>query len=169
MHNWKTDKINRIEPYLHAIPITLGLGMAIVGLPLELYNPSFLFCSIASLPRGCAPNECTRGQHANIYAWALLYGPVWILIFIITVAVTLVSCHVRKIEAKSNAYKFRGVQEDDDTTRRRRNVAGNLKRTKQVARQCFGYAAGFYVCWVPATVSTCFGVYVFTSNTGTFL
>lgn len=151
IHGWKPEKVFCIEPYLHGIPIILGLGIAVVGLGLNLYNPSLLWCFIASFPQGCT-SDCIRGIHANIYVWALFYGLVWVMICIITVAVTLVFLNVRKIEKASNSHKFRA--KDDDATRRR-NMAGNLKRTKQVAKQCFGYAVGFYVCWVPVTVSYC--------------
>ena len=43
-YKWKEEDCKKYEPYFHAIPITVGLSMAVAGLPLTLYNNSGYLC-----------------------------------------------------------------------------------------------------------------------------
>lgn len=103
VHGWKEDRVQKIEPYLHAIPIVWSLGTAMAGLPLTLFNPGIGWCGIGSVPRGCEGSDCIRGEYAHIMTWALVYGVVWLMIIIITVNVTCVFLHWLRVEKQSEA------------------------------------------------------------------
>lgn len=46
-YGWKEDRTKKVEPYMHALAILLGLSTAIVGLVLDLYHNAGLWCWIA--------------------------------------------------------------------------------------------------------------------------
>lgn len=100
---WKEDRIVKIEPWLHAIPIVWALSTAIAGVPLTLYNSANLWCWIA-------PYQ-DRGANADLYRWIFFYGPLWMMILITTISVILIFQHVRQLERKSQQYTFRKQQQ----------------------------------------------------------
>lgn len=183
-YGWKEDRIRTIEPYLHLMPIFWGMGTAIAGLPLTLFNNANLWCWIAPFPQNCDGNtsvECTRGANADIYRWAFFYGPLWVMILIVTTNVVLIQHYVRSIERRGNMHRSASVairaqnasslanngKSPDHSARRSstwnsgafsrsfhtpNQTASSLKYTKRVARQCFWYAAAFYLNWTALTI-----------------
>jgi hypothetical protein len=108
-YGWKEHQIKRIEPYLHAAPCLWAGCTAIAGLPLKLFNNANLWCWIAPLPSTCVSDpavDCIRGHHAEIYRWAFFYGPLWIMISIVTFNMIVLLLYVRKLERRSNVYSF---------------------------------------------------------------
>ena len=95
-YGWREDQIRKIEPFLHALPVMWGLSTAIAGLSLTIFNSANLWCWIA-------PYQ-DRGAHADIYRWVFFYGPLWIMIGVVTISVILIFHHVHRIEAKSARY-----------------------------------------------------------------
>ena len=181
-YGWKDDRISRVEPFMHTIPILWGLWTAVAGLPLKLFNNANLWCWIAPHPLDCQDNsdeECFRGDNSDIYRWAFFYGPLWLMITIVTVNVILVFRYVRKVELSSARYRFESrfdhhtvqvstfvtaqeVLEEEGAaavgvvnSSRKNSMRGSinkLRRTRQVARQCLGYAGAFYLNWIPLTL-----------------
>jgi hypothetical protein len=100
-YGWKEASIHKIEPFLHAFPISWGLGTAIAGLPLTIFNSANLWCWVA-------PYQ-DRGTDADLYRWVLFYGPLWLMILVVTVSLILIFQHVRKIEKATERYRFGGV------------------------------------------------------------
>lgn len=158
---------------MNSIPILWGLGTAIAGLPLTLFNNANLWCWIAPLPLDCEETgTCVRGDNADIYRWVFFYGPLWCMILVVTFNVTIIFRYVRKVEKASEAYKFtasivgqpssihasRGASlstsgDGDVSSRGMRGSMGMEKRSRQVANQCFWYAGAFYLNWLALTVS----------------
>jgi len=181
-YGWKDFRMRKVEPFMHTIPVVWGLWTAIAGLPLTLFNNANLWCWIAPHPLGCQDNpdvECIRGDNADIYRWAFFYGPLWLMIIIVTVNVILVIRYVRKIELSTAIYRFgarfdqhtaavstvetaQEAEEEEITTtvpveessRRasRRSTVKNLTRTREVTWQCMGYAGAFYLNWIALTL-----------------
>mgnify|MGYP000313952378 CR=1 FL=1 len=98
-YGWKEKRIRQVEPFLHAIPILWGLGTSIAGTCLTIFNSANLWCWIASYQ--------DRGANANLYRWVFFYGPLWSMIFIVTINVILIFQHVRRIERITESYTFR--------------------------------------------------------------
>lgn len=43
-YGWSEEDCKKFEPYFHAIPVSVGLSMAVAGLPLKLFNNSGFLC-----------------------------------------------------------------------------------------------------------------------------
>ena len=111
-YGWREDKMKKIEWFLHGIPLLFGLGTAIVGLPLILYNPANFWCSTA-------PTH-DRGAHAQAFRWAFFYGPLWLTEIVVTINLMRVFVYVRRITKSSEGYVFgnRKKERFQDSTRR---------------------------------------------------
>ena len=97
-YGWKDDRIRRLEPLFHCLPISWGLITAIVGLPLTLFNNATLWCWIASYQ--------DRGESAELYRWLFFYGPLWFMILVVTMNVVLIFQHVHKLERVTQRHSF---------------------------------------------------------------
>mmetsp|Transcript_19532 Transcript_19532/g.23456 ORF Transcript_19532/g.23456 Transcript_19532/m.23456 type:complete len:164 (-) Transcript_19532:48-539(-) len=89
---WKDEKVKKIEWVFHLIPWTAGLGTAIAGLALNLYNPSSRgsMCWIEEYPPYCSSGmTCERGQNFAIYRWAFLYAFIIFAFFWLTFCMSL--------------------------------------------------------------------------------
>ena len=66
-YGYKEHVIRRkVELWLHVIPLLVGWGTAVAGLPLQLYNAFGWTCWINSYPLGCIDNvDCERGDNAG--------------------------------------------------------------------------------------------------------
>lgn len=95
-YDWSEERVRRLEPYLHSVPLLWGVGTGIIGISLKLYNPAGLWCWIAPWPVGCVGEECIRGANANMYRWLFFYGPLWINIAFVTTAMFMVWFDVRR-------------------------------------------------------------------------
>merc|ERR1740124_1079401 len=92
VYKWENERFAKIEPFLHLNAWTWGLGTAIAGLPLKLFNPAGWSCFIAPNPWGCTPSwgtgdeepNCRRGDNAHYYLWLFFYGPLWTVILLVT-------------------------------------------------------------------------------------
>ena len=90
-YKWKNQRLQKYEWCFHFLPIVWSLSTAVAGIPLELYNNANLWCFIASTPDG------SRGQNADFFRMLFFYGPLFLMIIIITVNMFLVVCHVRAV------------------------------------------------------------------------
>jgi hypothetical protein len=106
-----------LENALHAIPLLIGWGTAIAGLPLKLYNSIGVNCWIAAYPLGCQQSfrqddkddanfrTCARGDNAFIYRWAFYHAELWSVWIFSLWAMLLIYLHVRKRELASQQYR----------------------------------------------------------------
>jgi hypothetical protein len=107
-HGWSERRLLKVEKYLHIVPTVIGLGTALAGVPLKLYNEAVLWCWIASFPDECdiTPDiECERGHHAKIYQFAFYFGPLWCCFACILYCLGSVYRGVRRDELKTLKYR----------------------------------------------------------------
>jgi len=139
-YNWKESRLQKLEPYMHASAVIVGLSTAFTGLFLDLYNPAKLWCWIASFPEGCNGEGCKRGQYALIYRWAIFYGPIWGAIVAVAAIMCTMYLTVRQQETRNNTYAPEGIE-------------CNRKYSRKVAFQGMLYVGAFFITFVPATIS----------------
>jgi len=138
------EEMKKYEKMMHLAALTFGFGTAIAGIPLKLYNSAGPWCWISSLPHSCGltkksdPSTCIRGKYAYAYRYAFFYFPLWIIILAITVIMTTMACHVRKVEKQTVRYSF--------------SVETRNSLTSKVARQAFFYVIALYLTWGPGSV-----------------
>lgn len=119
-----TAMTQRIEPFLHAIPILGGLALSTSALALDLFNPfDGHSCFIASVPFLCADSwsqssnselpPCIRGDNASIYRWILFFGPAWVDLILVSCNMFLVYMAVYSREKKMSRYNFEYQRERD--------------------------------------------------------
>jgi len=167
-YGWEEERIKRIEPWLHGIPILWGLGSATAGLIAGVYGNNFIMCGIA--------------QQYKVALLVMVYVPLWTMIAVVTVTCILLYVHVRKLEHKLRRYRFvdrerlmsqgrssntpptsdqsPGVEKVEAPARRprreirRSSAAGRTSRgrSRDVARQSFWYAGAFYFIWLPISL-----------------
>mmetsp|Transcript_23832 Transcript_23832/g.35203 ORF Transcript_23832/g.35203 Transcript_23832/m.35203 type:complete len:260 (-) Transcript_23832:232-1011(-) len=140
-YGWKEKDCRKYELAFHSIPISVGLTMAIVGLPLTLFNNSGFLCWYAPFPAGCDNNTditCTRGNLAGTFRW-IHYGVIWSAILFITYAMTSIYLSVRRQEGK--------VQGSIMSNGSRR------KKSDAVKTQALLYVCALYLTWFFTTVN----------------
>ena len=97
----REHELKRHEVFFHGIPISVGLIMGVVGLPLQLYNNSGWLCWYAPYPAGCtADKSCTRGELAPTFRW-IHYAIVWTAILFVTFSMIFIYITVRRQEVRS--------------------------------------------------------------------
>ena len=52
-YGWSEQRLKKLLIPMHLVPLLIGWGMAIPGVPLDLYNPSPRGCSLSRFPPGC--------------------------------------------------------------------------------------------------------------------
>ena len=90
-YSWSSKRIEkRLELALHAFALFIGIGTAIAGVVLNLYNNDSWECWIAPKPQDCQESwknngntTCERGDNASLYRWVFYYA-------------LLVVCHCRR-------------------------------------------------------------------------
>jgi len=160
VYGWKQDRLGKVEPFLHGVPLVFGIVAAITNIPLKNYNNAIFWCAVNRHPIGCKGSDCIRGANADTYRWAFFYVPLWLAFLVQTVNVLVVLAYVWRVEKKTESYNFRprnngpssGGDKDSGDIFSKRPSNNSMKRTKLVAKQCFLYALGFYVTWTPMTV-----------------
>jgi hypothetical protein len=118
-YNLSETQLQNYEPLFHGLPIGIGLVMAVVGLPLDLYNNSGWLCWYAPYPRNCDldlddddnNNACQRGALAPIFQW-IHYAIAWTAILFVTFGMIYIYLTVRRQE--SRALEIRGIREEGD-------------------------------------------------------
>jgi hypothetical protein len=130
----------RYERWCHAFAILYPFIVGTVGLFFLVYNPVGTDlhrqgCTISHYPSYCQEDddvECTRGEHAYPFAFAML----GILVFIfptLIVSNILIYLHVRDLERRSSRFSMLGE---------------SVSNTKKVATQCFMYVFVFFLVWI---------------------
>ena len=159
--DWREHQICRIEPLLHAVPLSLGFGTAVASFPLKLYNPAEWNCWIARLPHNCTSSfairhgydtelsetDCVRGDNAAVYRLAFFYAPLWISYVFCICAMFSVYTAVRGKEVKSRAYAARFAKKKSELPR--------LSMTEAVAKQSLLYSGTFLLSWIFPTIVRC--------------
>jgi len=106
---WKEEDFKtKIETAGHMVSLAWGLGTSIAGLIMNSYNNSNVWCWINAYPAGCGDgdgqDQCIRGQNAQSLRWIFYYGPLWVMIFLVALFMSLVYIYVRGLDNKMDQY-----------------------------------------------------------------
>ena len=108
VYNMPQQRIaRRYELWLHVAAIGYGIVGALVGLPLQVYNPEKdgLACWAAEWPHGCAGSEtCERGASAAVFSHAVGIVPLLGVFLVLMGANAVIYATVRRIHAKTEKY-----------------------------------------------------------------
>jgi hypothetical protein len=91
-YGWQDSRIKRLEPWLHALPLLWGFGTSIAGLSVGIFGNANLWCWIS--------------PQYNIYHWSFFYGPLWIMVVIVTITCMMIYGYVRKIDRRARKFRF---------------------------------------------------------------
>ena len=144
---WRAERIRQsLEPWLHAIPLIIGIGTSTAGVFLDLYNNDSWECWISPKPMDCneswknqGESNCTRGDNASLYRWILYYAILWLAISLVTINMYLV---YRAVLAKEKAMERYSVTNEQQR-----------KHSHKVANQGYWYCGAFYATWFFPTVT----------------
>lgn len=144
---WKEDDFKcKVEYAGHAVSISWGLGTSIAGLVMELYNNSTVWCWIAPYPAGCGDGvtngvqqpQCVRGRDHFSLRWVFYYGPLWGMIFLVALFMSLVYFYVRGLDNKMDqytaTYRNNASRAMDDTGSGELGPSGGGRRRSLMAR-----------------------------------
>jgi len=151
VYKWENERFAKIEPFLHLNAWTWGLGTAIASLPLKLFNPAGWSCFIAPNPGGCTPSwgtgdeepNCHRGDNAHYYLWLFFYGPLWIVILLVTFCMIWVYWSVLEEEK----------QIVDDATEDQNETKPKKSPSRRIANRAGLYVCSFYFTWIIPTIA----------------
>ena len=158
----------RYERYMHGFSIALGVGFAIIGLPLNLYNNANLWCWIATYPPECENNAgkhgdmpCERGHNAWLFRWIIFYGPIWLVITIVTVLMIMLTNSIRAeekqvIEMQKQRPSIVELNAIDERRVRAEMAAfhyDRYERSRQMFHQAVFYLGVFYITWLFVTIN----------------
>ena len=142
-------KVMKIEPYMHALPLILGIGTAVTALVLNMYNPADWDCWIAP-PANCTQTSeyenttsCKKFNNVDIFRMAFLFGPLWVVIIGVTAVMLVIFLHVRKQEKKSQRWAT--------TTSTKR-----LTNTRNLGVQSALYVGSFYITYTFPSITRLF-------------
>lgn len=143
-YNWSERQSARfLEPWLHMIPVVVGWGTAIAGLPLDLYNSFGVSCWIGAYPYNCKDSmrnggetDCIRGDNAWFYRIVFFNGFIVIVLLVSIFCMALIYYHVfmhERLVERSFKYSSRH----------------NIRRlSKAVAGQAFFFTVLFTMTWI---------------------
>ena len=146
-----------VELWAHLVPLVIGWGTAIAGIPLTLYNPAGATCSIQGYPRLCDSNsgvKCIRGEHAKIYQVAFFHVWVWLVFGFMIVAMTMIYQSIARVERASEGYRFESGAFGAQTSTRRVSIPMSSSsqyqqrpRRRLFATQAWFYCLAFFATW----------------------
>jgi hypothetical protein len=118
-YNWSDQRIRVLERCVHGGIFVLALGIAMVCIPLQLYNPAFSTCHIEAYPPGCEQswtiqntNEtkttCERGDNAFLYSLGFNIIPLWSCMILAVSVMVLLYRYVKRMESTVRKYECHG-------------------------------------------------------------
>ena len=158
----------RAEPIMHVITVIFGLGTSFLCLGLSLFNDSTLWCWVNASPKGCdqsyannGETDCERGDNAEIYRWAIFFGPLWACIIGCMVIMIIIFMSVRKQENKLKKYQFKPRRDSESSNagdeeferKKKEEERRRHAQSRQVAWQGLRFVGVFYLTWAFATVN----------------
>lgn len=123
------------EPWMYLCSLGFGFVTAFVGLALNLFNNSGIWCWIGPAPPGDPDNNF------KIYRWVFFYGPLWMCVFAISVLMFILYRSIKDQKSRVSDY----VNEE--------SIKQMDSQEKAVAWQGIFFAGAFYLAWGTATIS----------------
>lgn len=125
---------NRIEPFIHGLPILWGILSASIIVGTGHMNPAYAGdCLIAPYPVNCLDKpgvECIRGMHVHAFRAIFSTMPRLIVLALIIFTTGMIWWSVRSTEKKMDKFRISMVSQrmaSGASTRRRSSVAGSLR------------------------------------------
>jgi len=150
--NWNDKKIEKIEKWLHAVPILLGIVFASIPMAAKLYVPGTWACWFSNnqFPAGCdSADTCVRGWNSWYYFWPV-YAIIGIAPIYVLASMYVVYRYVRRIEKKIARYSTHpGMSETDLRVRERENSA----KSRRVMEKSILYGLAYFLTFTFAFVS----------------
>ena len=173
----------KIELVMHVVALSFGIGTSTAGTIMGLMNPIGWDCWLSAVPLGCKESwlhhgetTCIRGDNANLFQWVFFYLPLWIIIFLVSIAMYMIS-RAYKVQVET-ASKYgekateRAVQIETtsvgndreqplrESIRRssvksapgRSPASGRTSRSQLVTSQALLYSGSFYFVWFFPTI-----------------
>jgi hypothetical protein len=139
--NWSVERVVRAEPVLFGVVALVALVVAVIPIPLDLYNVSVAWCWIQAYPFGCDHDgvgaTCQRGNNSLMWQLLLFYGPVWVTIAYTVVVLAVVLRKVVESDGRVSQLVVEGKRYD---------------ATKKMARQVLMFMLALTLTWAPVTV-----------------
>ena len=148
-YNWRQDNLKSLDPWVHGTIWSLALGLAILPIPMNLYNNAWEVCWIESLPRQCGGpdgQDCIRGtDKAWIYALTLSsIFPSYLCMFLSVVFMGWIYLSVRHMETRNMIYAGGKAS----------NAIQTRARSTRVRSQAILFIGAFYFAFLPDAVSS---------------
>jgi hypothetical protein len=166
-YKWKERAMRKVEIGMHIFAMSLFLITGLSLVALKMINPAFFLCFIDALPYHChgMPDvPCVRGGNPDPYRWGFFYGPVWAMIFVVTIIMGMVYYTVLKQERRMDKFQFHATTNASSSSKQQVVIKGNgvtgggrqrhnavatqRKHSKNVATQGLWYLVPFYVTWL---------------------
>ena len=136
----------KYEMFMHGVAITFGIGVAMAGIPLHLYNNSALWCWIATDKVNDSDGNQVGGvkeNHWRSFRFLFYYGPAWLSAIIIT---AMMYFFLKVIWMLNNSRHFMSKSGQKKIDRQIRD------HTNQVIFLIFA----FYLTYIPGTINRFF-------------
>lgn len=154
----KNERWEKFEPYAHALIFVIFVGFAIAGVAIELFNPAFGFCFIASYPPGCesAPGAptCERWPPYTMGLMYEIFAQMWVQVYLVIVVMTNVAIwhKVHKQEKAIRDINNRTLSNKNHAQSQNYNKKKKeVSRERMVAIQSTLYIGAFISCWIGPT------------------
>jgi len=109
-YQMSSEKMRKVEPCLHGVPILLGLTAAIVPLVTDSMNPGTRgYCWLQDYPLHCITDqsvECIRGMTMTIQRPILLVIPLLLNSVLSGIIMWMIYASVRKQDSRNGLYSF---------------------------------------------------------------
>lgn len=151
----KNERWDKYEPLAHALIFVIFVGFAIAGVAIELFNPAFGFCFIASYPPGCesAPGAptCERWPPRTMGLMYEIFAQMWVQAYLVIVVMTNVAIwyKVHKQEKAIRDINSRSISRQ--ASQSYNNKKKDVNRERMVAIQSTLYVGAFILCWIGPT------------------
>jgi hypothetical protein len=156
------EKIQKkVEPFLHMVPIGLGLGVSVHFLVLDMYNQTdgMPWCTLIPLPNWCIPsvgNGCVRGVRKMISV--VIVGTLVSVDFVVvTVSLFLVVRHMYGQHTILKQY----IKQSLESTEEEETLDPELLRQIERGRHCLKavsiHSIAYICCFIVTLFFLCLG------------
>lgn len=122
---WDRERFAKIEPFLHLHALAWGIVTSIAGVSFQLYYPAGFSCWVTYWA----------------YKWIFLYGPLWIIIFLVTVCMSWVYWSVLQEEKQDMVH----ITDDQNESQPKKN-------SRRLANRAGLYVGAFYLTWIMPSI-----------------
>lgn len=160
-HSWSEKRIAKsFERYAHAFIIIFGLTLAIIPLPLDLYNPWYSYCYITAAIYDPDTDSYERGTELAADVFQIIC---WVVVYLSALVVTIMNAciylRVSQLNRNSNNQSF-VMQRSKDNSQASQSATDAIQRKcRQLERETRSknnsvlimallYTIPFYLTWV---------------------